>query len=116
MISISREYRLEAAHWLPAVPEDHKCRRMHGHNYRIVVTFIGCGPHGGLDDRGFVMDYAEVDAKVEPLLALLDHRVLNDAAISNPTAELIAAWIARGTGADAVRVYETDDKWCDWSR
>lgn len=116
MISISRRYHFEAAHWLPYVPEGHKCRNMHGHNYRVVVTINGRGQHGGLDDRGFVMDFAELDAIVEPLLKLLDHKVLNDQ-IPNPTAEFIAIWVASGVlQADKVRVYETDDCWAEVTR
>lgn len=116
MISISRQYRFEAAHFLPDVPDGHKCKNMHGHNYRIVVTVNGKARFGGIDERGFVMDFAELDAIVCPLLQLLDHKILNDT-IRNPTAEHIAFWIATGVPiADSVRVYETDDCWADWSR
>lgn len=113
MITVSREYEFSAAHSLPMVPEGHKCRGVHGHNYRVVVTFIGRGMHGGLDDRGFVADFAEIDAKLDPLLSLLDHKNLNDV-IYNPTAEMIAVWIASGCGADVVRVYETPTCWAEF--
>lgn len=116
MISITRSYRFEAAHWLPHVPEGHKCRNMHGHNYRVDVTVNGAGQFGGIDARGFVMDFAELDAIVHPLLKLLDHSVINNT-IANPTAEHIAFWVATGVPqASAVRVYETDDCWADWTQ
>lgn len=115
MISISRQYRFEAAHFLPDVPDGHKCKNMHGHNYRIVVTIIGQGQFGGIDARGFVMDFAELDAIVLPLLSLLDHKVLNDT-IRNPTAEHLAFWIAMGVPqVNSVRVYETDDCWAEFT-
>ena len=33
--------RFEAAHFLPHVPPDHKCRRMHGHSYRCEIHVTG---------------------------------------------------------------------------
>ena len=30
-IELVKDFRFEAAHYLPNVPEGHKCRRMHGH-------------------------------------------------------------------------------------
>ncbi|MFW2389327.1 MAG: 6-pyruvoyl trahydropterin synthase family protein, partial [Polyangiales bacterium] len=36
-MEIWREFRFEAAHLLPNVPEGHKCKRLHGHSYRVRV-------------------------------------------------------------------------------
>jgi len=107
---IGRSYHFSAAHWLPFVPEGHKCRNMHGHNYRVEVIVSGV-----LDRRGFVKDFAEVDAEVLPVIARLDHRILNEVeGLENPTAELIAAWlIERVAGCGSVRVYETDESWAE---
>jgi 6-pyruvoyltetrahydropterin/6-carboxytetrahydropterin synthase len=33
-MDIFTEFNFEAAHWLPHVPPDHKCHRLHGHSYR----------------------------------------------------------------------------------
>lgn len=115
MLTVSREYRVTGCtHWLPEVPEGHRCRTLHGHNYRVMVTYIGRGPHGGVDNRGFVRDFAEIDSVVEPLLKLWDHKCLNDV-VPNPTAELLAVWIAAGCGADRVRVYEEDGAWAEFT-
>jgi len=107
---IARSYNFESAHFLPRVPEGHRCRRLHGHNYRVEVTFLA-----ELDARGFVKDFAEIDEAVAPLVALVDHRVLNDiAGLDNPTAEIIAAWfLARIAGCASVRVYENDYSWAE---
>ena len=40
-VELVKEFRFEAAHRLPYVPADHKCFRMHGHNYRLQVTLTG---------------------------------------------------------------------------
>jgi 6-pyruvoyltetrahydropterin/6-carboxytetrahydropterin synthase len=79
---------------------------MHGHNYKLLVSV-----KGELDDRGFVMDFAELDAIVNPLIKQVDHKVLNEVAgLENPTAELIAAWFLEKIPASfAVRIYENDD-------
>jgi 6-pyruvoyltetrahydropterin/6-carboxytetrahydropterin synthase len=110
---IGRTYRFEAAHHLPLLPDGHKCRNMHGHSYRVDVVVKGC-----LDPRGFVADFAEIDAQVLPLIGQVDHRVLNDIeGLENPTAELIAAWLlARLPACESVRVYENDDCWAEARR
>lgn len=85
-----REYRFEAAHSLPRVPPEHKCRRVHGHGYRIEVTV-----EGEVDpDMGWLIDLGEIDKSVTPLISQLDHRLLNDLpGLSNPTCEMLAAWL-----------------------
>jgi 6-pyruvoyltetrahydropterin/6-carboxytetrahydropterin synthase len=107
---IGRTYRFEAAHHLPNLPDGHRCKNLHGHNYRVEVIV-----RGALDSRGFIKDFAEIDAEIEPLLKLVDHRLLNEVeGLENPTAEIIAAWFfARITDCESVRVYENDDCWAE---
>ncbi|HVV81528.1 MAG TPA: 6-carboxytetrahydropterin synthase QueD [Kofleriaceae bacterium] len=87
---IVREYHFEAAHFLPRVVPGHKCARMHGHSYRVVVTVEGeVDPH-----HGWVMDFGDLDGHVVPLIDSLDHRLLNELpGLDNPTSELLAAWM-----------------------
>jgi 6-pyruvoyltetrahydropterin/6-carboxytetrahydropterin synthase len=87
---ITKSFSFDAAHWLPRVPDDHKCRRLHGHTYRIVL-----GLEGELDPQlGWVQDYNDVGAALRPLREDLDHRCLNEIpGLENPTAEILAAWI-----------------------
>ena len=87
---LSRDYRFEAAHFLPKVPEGHKCARMHGHSYLVVVTI-----EGEIDpELGWVMDFAAIDEHVLPLIRALDHQVLNEVdGLANPTSELLAVWL-----------------------
>ncbi len=89
--SIWREFTFEAAHSLPLVPEGHKCRRLHGHSYRVEVHVRGeVGPDG------MVMDFADIKDAWRPLHDLLDHHYLNDVpGLENPTSEVLAAWIFR---------------------
>ncbi len=89
-MEIFKEFSIEAAHWLPKVPEGHKCRRLHGHNFRIEVY-----AEGPLDEKlGWVMDFAELKAKFRLIEDQLDHRCLNEVAgLENPTSENLACWI-----------------------
>jgi 6-pyruvoyltetrahydropterin/6-carboxytetrahydropterin synthase len=86
---LQRSYRFEAAHFLPKVAPGHKCARMHGHSYLVEVTV-----EGEVDpDRGWVIDFAEIDDRATPLVRQLDHQVLNEIeGLGNPTSELLAVW------------------------
>jgi 6-pyruvoyltetrahydropterin/6-carboxytetrahydropterin synthase len=87
---LSRQYRIEAAHLLPRVPEGHKCARLHGHSFHITLTIAG-----PVDPAtGWIIDFAEIDRAWQPIHDLLDHRYLNEVeGLDNPTSELLARWI-----------------------
>jgi 6-pyruvoyltetrahydropterin/6-carboxytetrahydropterin synthase len=89
-MEIFREFRFEAAHRLPNVPEGHKCARLHGHSFRVEVRV-----RGEVDPAlGWVMDFAEIKAACRPIIARLDHYYLNEIeGLENPTSEVLARWI-----------------------
>lgn len=65
---------------------------MHGHSYAVRVTIEGPPD----PERGWVMDFAAMDEVIDPLVARLDHQVLNEVpGLENPTAELLAGWLWR---------------------
>lgn len=90
--SVVRRYHAECAHWLPGVAESHKCHRLHGHNYEFDVEVTGA-----IDDKsGFILDFADLDDIVNPIIKRIDHRTLNDIhGLENPTAELIGHWFLK---------------------
>lgn len=89
-MDIFKEFTFEAAHRLPAVPEGHKCGRLHGHSFRVEV-FVS-GPVG--EQSGWVIDFAEIKQKVDPIQKQLDHYYLNEIeGLENPTSEVLARWI-----------------------
>jgi len=111
---LERSYRFEAAHFLPHVPPGHKCASMHGHSYRVDLAI-----EGDVDPvRGWVMDFADLDEPIAPLIKLVDHQILNDVdGLTNPTSELLAAWFWQrlaGTlpGLVEVAVSETPTSRC----
>lgn len=89
-VELIKEFRFEAAHRLPMVPEGHKCARLHGHSFRFEIHV-----RGPVDPRsGWLIDYGEISEAVRPVRKELDHQYLNEIpGLENPTSEVLAAWI-----------------------
>ncbi|MFH1132285.1 MAG: 6-carboxytetrahydropterin synthase QueD [Pseudomonadota bacterium] len=89
-VSLKKRFRIEAAHRLPNVSEDHKCFRLHGHSFGIEVVV-----EGEVDsDSGWLIDYADIEEAFAPVFSKLDHRYLNEVpGLENPTSENLACWI-----------------------
>lgn len=115
-MELFKEFGFESAHSLPNVPEGHKCARLHGHSFRVRVTIEG--PVG--ERTGWVMDFADLKAAVQPAIDALDHRYLNEIeGLENPTSEVVAAWIwdriaPALPGLAAVEVRETCTSGCTY--
>lgn len=92
VIEVVKDFRFEAAHFLPRVPEGHKCRRIHGHSFRGEVAV-----RGPIDPNiGWVVDFADLKRAVDPIVRRLDHYMLNEIeGLENPTSEMLAVWIWR---------------------
>ena len=117
-MKITQAFTFEAAHRLPNVPDTHRCKRMHGHSYRVELTF-----EGPVDPTsGFVVDFFDIETVFAPILDQLDHQTLNEVpGLENPTAENIARWIFNRwqlfLGAPplrSVRLYETPMCWAKY--
>jgi len=92
-----RRYQFESAHRLPHVAPGHKCGRMHGHGFAVIVhaqAHPGAQRaclDAGLDAR---LDITALDRLWAPLHAQLHQACLNDIeGLDNPTSEHIARWI-----------------------
>jgi 6-pyruvoyltetrahydropterin/6-carboxytetrahydropterin synthase len=89
-MDLRKTFQFEAAHLLPHLPKTHKCRRLHGHSFKVEIVVTGeCHP-----ELGWVMDYADITKAFQPLWQQLDHYYLNEVrGLDNPTSENIAKWI-----------------------
>jgi 6-pyruvoyltetrahydropterin/6-carboxytetrahydropterin synthase len=90
-MEIYKEFRFDAAHSLPNAPEDHKCRRLHGHTYTVVLYM-----RGDVDEKtGWLIDFGDISRVFKPIeKEYLDHHNLNETlGIDNTTSENIAIWI-----------------------
>lgn len=89
-MELFKDFSIEAAHHLPNVPPDHKCRRLHGHSFQVRIHVSG-----DVDaDTGWVMDFADIKEAFKPVHEQLDHRYLNEIkGLENPTSENLAKWI-----------------------
>ena len=89
-MEIYKDITFEAAHMLPNVPTDHKCRRLHGHSFKVRLTL-----DGPIDKSlGWVEDFSNIKEAFDPIYHQLDHHYLNEVkGLENPTSENLSKWI-----------------------
>ncbi len=130
-LTITRRYQFSASHRLTNMPMNHKCARVHGHNYELHLTVEAKNAL----DNGMVIDAANLDIDVAPIIKRIDHYDMNEAcddgtpagavAAAQPTVENLAlylwerlAFLRNGAAINLVRlrVYENDRLWADVTR
>ena len=121
---ITKKFTFEAAHFIPAFEEGHKCRRMHGHSFHVEVKVKG----EVQPELGILMDFADIKAAVKPYIDYLDHDCLNDIGdrdgiplLQNPTSENICIWLfdelkGKMAALHSVTVHETCTSACEYFR
>ncbi len=114
--TIKKQFAFEASHVLRGMPDGHQCGRMHGHSYRVEVVLQS----DQLDERGFVLDFGDLNRLKKYIDETLDHRHLNDVISDNPTAENLARHLyqlCRGwwNEVSMVRVSETVKTWAEYA-
>lgn len=112
--TISKDFTFAAAHFIRG--HRGECRNLHGHNYRVRVHLAA----SQLDELGMVLDFADLKAAVEAVVAPFDHAVINEVPpfdVRNTTAELLAGYFLETLAATLddhrvavvrVDVWETD--------
>lgn len=87
---IYKDFKFEAAHFLPSAPAGSANARVHGHSFRARVVVEG-EPNS---DTGYIFHFDELSSALKDTEDALDHRLLNDVeGLSAPTLERIAMWI-----------------------
>ncbi len=84
---LKRRFKFEAAHQLPKY--EGKCKRFHGHSYRLIVSLkLPVDSETGLS-----MDFQEIQNIVaHEVISKVDHQNLNEV-VDNPTSEKLVQWI-----------------------
>lgn len=89
---ITKSATFDAAHFLPAGPEDSLYRRMHGHSFKVEATVRGRAQ----EPVGWVADLAGLDAALRSVAAELDHSLLNEKpGLESPTLERLCLYFVK---------------------
>lgn len=114
MFEISVEETFAAGHALRGYRG--KCEKVHGHNYKVLVTVEG----EKLDSAGLLLDFVELKRLLRAVIDRLDHEFLNDVPpfdALNPTAENMAKYFhdeisqalpPSPVRISSVKIWETD--------
>lgn len=69
-LTVHKEFKFSASHILPR--HKGKCSNLHGHNWKLRVFVTGKVDK----ETGFVIDYADINKAVEPIIEAIDHKHL----------------------------------------
>jgi 6-pyruvoyltetrahydropterin/6-carboxytetrahydropterin synthase len=123
MISVTKIFEFEAAHYLPNHPG--KCKNLHGHSYKLEIEIMRGEYDDNLNEEGMVMDFGELKELVEPILDdYYDHKILNESTHAVPTAEnmvrefasLLRDKFKKSSVLRVVRIrlWETSSSYAEW--
>lgn len=122
MVSVTKTFRIEAAHHLPN--HKGKCRFLHGHSYKLEVTVVGpLNLDPGSAECGMIIDFSRLKKIVqENIIEVYDHQNLNEH-MDNPTAEnLCVMWgraiqkhLPHGLYVKSCKVWETHDSYAEYT-
>ena len=89
MITVTKKFEFEAAHYLPDY--DGLCGNLHGHSYKMEVEV----EKGNIEDSYMVIDFSRLKSiVVDNILHRLDHGSLNDI-VYYPTVEQLLLWVVK---------------------
>lgn len=92
LFEITKAAHFDAAHFLPAGPENGPYRRMHGHSFRVEASLRG--PQSG--PVGWVADLGELEGALKAAADELDHNTLNETpGLESPTLEHLCLHFVR---------------------
>jgi 6-pyruvoyltetrahydropterin/6-carboxytetrahydropterin synthase len=87
---LKQHFQIDSARFLPHLPKSHPCAHTHGHTFKITISLKG----PKVEPIGWVIDYNDIIKKVQPILSLVDHKILNEIqGLENPTTENLCVWL-----------------------
>jgi len=119
---ITKRFEFEAAHFISTFPDGHKCRRVHGHTFKVEVKLEGESD----EQTGILIDFGDVKKVVKPYIDYLDHSLINDLGdqdnnpyLQNPTSENICKWLYKELAPKlpmlrSVVLHETSNNSCEY--
>ncbi|MBS6560315.1 MAG: 6-carboxytetrahydropterin synthase QueD [Clostridiales bacterium] len=129
MYFLKTEHSFDSAHFLQGY--DGKCRNIHGHRWRVVVTIQSESLKDSKQERGMILDFGDFKQDLKTMIDFYDHALLIEkGSLSNklyealleenfklielpfrPTAENMAKFfydeLSKQYRVDLVEVYET---------
>ena len=105
---VTKIVRFELAHKLTSAYTK-GCKRVHGHGYKLEVTFVG-----DLNEDGMIMDFKMMKEILQPIVDEFDHTYIDEQICGyKPTAENMCNYIFRKISNSTrqiyrVRLWETD--------
>lgn len=105
-MEVMKEFKFEASHVLPK--HKGKCSRLHGHSW-VLRVFV----RGGVNkDSGFVVDFADIKADVQPLIDQLDHKHLGAWSVKVQNGFVLP--IVEGWNVPDMDIYPTSENLLWW--
>lgn len=123
MLTVTKIFKFEAAHWLPFY--DGACHNLHGHSYKLEVTVTGEVKENVKNPQcGMIIDFSVLKGIVEEkIIRRFDHSNLNEF-FSNPTAENMVEYFAESINQAlptnivlvSIKLWETDSSYAEITR
>jgi len=123
MLTVTKIFKFEAAHWLPFY--DGACHNLHGHSYKLEVTVTGEVKENVKNPQcGMIIDFSVLKSIVEEkIIRRFDHSNLNEF-FSNPTAENMVEYFAESINMAlptnivlvSIKLWETDSSYAEITR
>ena len=131
-VTATKIFTFDAAHYLEGHPGS--CRRMHGHTYKLEVTFQKNPkmPVSDMNPPDMVMDFSEIKKVInEIIISKFDHQIINGVPEwmklnLRPTAEnmveVFAKWIMKHNNGEyagnlvSIRLWETPTSFATWTK
>jgi len=115
-MNVFKIFSIEAARSLPNLPNDHPCKNIHGHSFKITIIV-----KGDVDKKsGFVIDFSDIDLSFKPIFEKIDHSYLNNInGLENPSSENLCRWIwshlkPKLAGLTEIIIQETETTGCSY--
>lgn len=94
---------IEAKRYLPNLPKNHPCSKVHSHNFKITLVLRG----NKNNYSGWVIDYQEILNSFEETIKKFKNILLNEIeGLENPTSENMVQWMFENNKEKIPQLYQ----------